>query len=215
MNYLAQMFYSTLGEVQLRGHHAAEAEQALRPALRLAEQNLASLNSEKSRTSWSKDAAPVYLGLAEAELVQGATQESLEVYEWYLGAPQRRRQRSWRSQSAARSDPWLPARLPLLSNETVLAYAALPDGLAIWVYDDRGVQRKWIPKSPPRNCKNLAARFHDLVLRSQVRAQRLAPGRSQPLRGADRSGGTAPRAGTNAGDRGGRMAGPRALRSAA
>ncbi len=39
--------------------------------------------------SWSKDAAPVYLGLAEAELVQGREQESLDVFEWYLGAPQR------------------------------------------------------------------------------------------------------------------------------
>ena len=88
-NYLVQMFYSTLGEVQLRSHHAAEAEQAFRPALRLAEQSLASLTSEADRTSWSKDAAPVYLGLVEAELVQGREQESLDVFEWYLGAPQR------------------------------------------------------------------------------------------------------------------------------
>src|SRR5260370_40430276 len=86
-NYLAQIFYSTLGEVQLRSHHAAEAEQAFRPALRLAEQNLASLTSEAERTSWSKDAAPVYLGLAEAELVRGREQESLDVFEWYLGPP--------------------------------------------------------------------------------------------------------------------------------
>jgi CHAT domain-containing protein len=53
----------------------------------------------------------------------------------------------------------LPARLPLLSNQTVLAYGLLPDGLAIWVYDDRGVSAKWIPKSP-QELQDLAANFY-------------------------------------------------------
>jgi CHAT domain-containing protein/tetratricopeptide (TPR) repeat protein len=165
-NYLAQIFYSTLGEVQLRRHHAAEAEQAFRPALRLAEQNLASLTSEASRTSWSKDAAPVYLGLAEAELVQGREQESLDVFEWYLGAPQRVGTRG-RATLQRTSEPLqslpnpsrLPARLPLLFHQTVLAYGVLPDGLAIWVYDDRGVSAKWIPKSP-QGLQELAIDFY-------------------------------------------------------
>jgi CHAT domain-containing protein len=155
-NFLAQIFYSTLGEVQLRSHHAAEAEQAFRPALRLAEQNLASLTSEKSRTSWSKDAAPVYLGLAEAELVQGREQESLDVFEWYLGAPQRAGRRA--SQSLPEPSQ-LPALLPLLTNQTVLAFGALPNGLAIWIYDDRGVSTKWVPKST-QELQDLAANFH-------------------------------------------------------
>ena len=158
-NFLAQFFYATLGEVQLRGHHAAEAEQGFRPALRLAEQSLASLTSEKNRTSWSKDAALVYLGLAEADLFQGREQESLEVFEWYLGAPQRVGRRGPDPSQSAPDLPRLPARLPLFSNQTVLAFGALPDGLAIWVYDDRGVSAKWIPKSPPE-LQDLAANFH-------------------------------------------------------
>lgn len=150
--YLAQLFYSTLGEVQLRSHHAAAAEQAYRAAMRLAEQNLASLTSEAERTNWSNDAAPVYLGLAEAELVQGREQESLDVFEWYLGAPQRvvtrgRTSPPESSQSLPDSSR-LSARLPLLSSQTVLAYGVLPGGLAIWLYDNRGVWAKWIPRSP-------------------------------------------------------------------
>ena len=155
-NYLAQIFYSTLGEVQLRSHRAVAAEQAFRPALRLAEQNLASLTSEQDRTSWSKDAAPIYLGLAEAELVQGREQESLDVFEWYLGAPQRTAE-----PSQPLPDPsWLSARIPLLTNQTVLAYGVLPDGLAIWVYDNRGLSAVWIPKSP-QELQDLAANFYD------------------------------------------------------
>jgi CHAT domain-containing protein len=43
----------------------------------------------------------------------------------------------------------------------VLAYAALPDGLAIWVYDDRDISASWIPK-PTDDLQELAKRFQDL-----------------------------------------------------
>ena len=88
-NYLVQMFYSTLGELQLGRHREVDAEQALGPALALAEQSLATIRSEAERTSWSRDAAPAYLALVEAELLQGRSEEALETFEWYLGAPQR------------------------------------------------------------------------------------------------------------------------------
>ena len=159
-DYLAQIFYSTLGEVQLGNHHAVEAEEAFRPALRLAEQKLSSLTSDGARVHWSKDAAPVYLGLAEAELIQGRKQDSLEVFEWYMGAAQRGGSQH-SSVSQPSPDPSrLASLLPLLANETVLAYAALPDGLAIWTYDNRGVDAQWIPKSTD-GLQELAGRFHD------------------------------------------------------
>jgi CHAT domain-containing protein/tetratricopeptide (TPR) repeat protein len=195
-NLLGQIFYSTLGEVQLRSHHAAEAEQAYRAALRLAEQYLASLTSEASRTSWSKYAASIYLGLAEAELIQGREQESLDVFEWYLGAPQRAGRRGPDASQSLPEPSQVPARLPLLTNQTVVAFGALPDGLAIWVYDDRGVSTKWIPKSP-QELQDLAANFYAqssdptselIALRRNARSlyqaliapveQHLAPGRT-------------------------------------
>jgi len=165
-NYLVQMFYTTLGELQLRRHREAEAEQALQPALALAEHNLATLRSESERTNWSKDAAPAYLALVEAELAQGRSQDALETYEWYLGAPQRTATDSRPHRSAA--DPPMPSpspmgsRLPLLAKETVLAYAVLPDGLAIWAYDNRGINARWIQK-PTDSLRELAERFQDLA----------------------------------------------------
>ena len=201
--YLVQLFYSTLGELQLRRHRELEAEQALRPALALAEQSLASLRSEAERTSWSKDAAPAYLALVEAELVRGRSQKALETFEWYLGAPQRVAADSRPLQSADRTmtnpppDPSrIESRLPLLTNQTVLAYAALPDGMAIWVYDDRGINAVWIPK-PTDGLQELGERFYNLssdpgseltALRRDARSlyavliapveQHLAPGRT-------------------------------------
>jgi CHAT domain-containing protein/cytochrome c-type biogenesis protein CcmH/NrfG len=164
-NYLLQMFYTTLGELQLRRRHVEEAEQALRPALALAEQNLASLNSETERESWRRDAAPVYLSLSEAELVQGREQASLEMYEFYLGAPQRKAPQARPTLAAtslpAPDPPSLASRLPRLSHETVLTYAVLPDGVAAWAWDDRGVHAEWITKSN-RSLQELTERFYDL-----------------------------------------------------
>ena len=162
--YISQAFYSTLGELQLGRHRESEAEQAFRPALRLAEQKLASLTSETERTSWSQDASPVYLGLAESELLEGREQDSLNMFEWYMGAPQRVRGREEPQPSREPSSPFpdpnrLATRLPLLTNQTVLAYGVLPDGLAIWIYDNRGVSATWIPKSP-RDLQDLASAFY-------------------------------------------------------
>jgi CHAT domain-containing protein len=163
-NYLVEIFYSTLGELQLGRHREPEAVQALRPALALAEQSLVSLGSEAERESWSKDAAPAYLALIEAELAQGRSQDALDAYEWYLGAPQRTSAdpRPQQPTNPPMPDPSrLASRLPLLAKETVVAYAALPDGLAIWVYDDRGINALWIPH-PTDSLQELAERFRDL-----------------------------------------------------
>jgi CHAT domain-containing protein len=172
-NYLVQMFYSTLGELQLSGHRDAEAEQALRPALALAEQTLSTLGSEAQRSNWSKDAAPAYLSLIEAQIAQGHSQQALETYEWYLGAAQRGTQPGEANRQSGASyqpvtDPPMPepaslaARIPLLAKVTVLTYAAMPGGIAIWAYDDRGITAHWIPESTIQ-LQELAERFHDLA----------------------------------------------------
>jgi CHAT domain-containing protein/tetratricopeptide (TPR) repeat protein len=165
-NYVIQLFYSTLGELQLRRHRESEAEQALQPALALAEQTLASLGPEADHIKWKNDASPVYLALAEAKLLQGNPEGSLEIYERYLGASQGATLGHRSSQAAAPEPLPLAARLPLLSRETALVYAALPDGLAIWVCDDRGVHAEWIAK-PTDELQELATRFYDLTSNPQ------------------------------------------------
>lgn len=183
-NYLLQMFYSTLGELELGRQRNSEAELVLRPAMALAEQNLATITSEEKRTQWSKNAAPVYLALSEAELLQGRYQDALETYEFYLSASHRESNAFASTQSRyeskvnllsvdlartgstanprSRTNPTpLGSRLPLLTKETVLAYAALPHGLAIWFYDDRGLKTQWIP-NPTDELQDLSERFQNL-----------------------------------------------------
>jgi CHAT domain-containing protein len=160
-NWLSQIFYSTLGELQLGKNRAPEAEQALRPALILAEQSLASLQSEEERTSWSKGSASAYLALIEAQLEQNRVQESLETFEWYLAAPQRAASKNHTvSADAMPAPPSLSSRLPALSKQTVLAYGVLPGGIAIWVFDDRGIHSQWIPMKTEA-LRELVNRFRD------------------------------------------------------
>ena len=144
-SFLVEMFYSALGEVELSQRHYPEAEQALRPALALAEQNLSSLRSEEQRIKWSKDSAPVYLGLAEAALTQGRNEESLEIFESYLGAAQRAGRSPVSSRIGLTDSSRISSQLPLRSGEVVLVYGLLPGGLAIWTYDNRGISAQWLP----------------------------------------------------------------------
>jgi CHAT domain-containing protein/tetratricopeptide (TPR) repeat protein len=196
-HHLVLVFNTILAGVQLRSHRPVEAEQAYRAALVGAEQDLASLTSESSRSSWRKDAAPVYLGLAETELMQGREQESLDVFEWYLGAAQRV---GTLSRDRARNPSEMLARSfsahQIPAGQTLLAFGILPDGLAIWVSDDRGVSAKWIAKSTRElqdHASNFAAECSDpssevTALRREGRSlyaeliapveEQLAPGRT-------------------------------------
>jgi CHAT domain-containing protein len=84
----------------------------------------------------------------------------------------------------------------------VVAYGALPDGLAIWIYDDRGVNAQWIPQASG-DLPEMASRFYELSAdprsersalqrdaRSLYRAliapveQRLVPGRTLVIEAA-------------------------------
>lgn len=164
-NFVAENFYSTLGELQLERHREPEAEQALRPALSMAETNLRSLHSEAERTSWAKNAAPAYLAYVEAELLQGRQLEALAAYDWYLVAPQRAaegRVTGGVDPSLISETSQLVSRRNLLLKQTVVAYAALPDGIAIWVCDNRGINTRWIP-GPKENLQQLAERFRALA----------------------------------------------------
>ena len=159
-NLLAQLFYSSLGEVELSNHRASEAEKALKPALVIAEQNLASLRTDQERTSWTNEAAPAYLALVEAQLVQGRTQDALDTYEWYLSAPQRSFDSRTKSPRSNFAQPSSVLSIP--EGRTELIYGVLPHGLAVWARDSRGLHNQWLPQST-EDLQALANAFYSLA----------------------------------------------------
>jgi CHAT domain-containing protein len=156
-------FYSAQAEISLRGADSAATESALRAAIFLAEWALKSFPTEKARSQWAEQTQSAYRTLVAWKLRQGDTSAALELWEWYRGAEVRQNDSDTflvgrldlTRPPDARSAPPLPAptavedRLPLLSSETVIVYAALPDGIAVWSYDDRGIISRWIAKPLP------------------------------------------------------------------
>ena len=163
--FLGILFHSTLGDAESRIGGAQEAESELHSAVALAELQLQSLHSDKSRIDWEARTSSAYRGLAQLRLRQGNAQGALEIWELYRGAAPRSGTGSNSAfLSAAQSlvEPHeVTAQLPRLMKETVVSYAMLPRGLAVWVYDNRGVFAHWIEENPG-NIEARAEQFRSL-----------------------------------------------------
>jgi CHAT domain-containing protein len=144
-------FYQIYGNVLQSQNRPAEAEIALERAVGIAEANLKDLHSPKARNIWSQETSPVYRSLVSLELAQGAREKALAVWELYLSAPFKRASTSGPSSKSPQPSLSLPDLRPLIStlaDQTVVSYALLPDGLAVWIFDDREMQAQFIKRDP-------------------------------------------------------------------
>ena len=148
-NFLAILFYTTLGDAESRQGEDQSADSSLRSAIDLAEIQLRSLRDDKGRIDWDQQSAGAYRNLVQLRLSRGDTEGAFALWEWYRGAVLR----SGHSSTTATGSPAFPmaeasAQIPKPIKETVLSYALLPGGLATWVYDDRGVTSRWSTLQP-------------------------------------------------------------------
>ncbi len=146
-NFLQILYYTTMGDAESRIGDDKDAGSDLRTAVALANSQLQTLSDDKARIDWESRTSNAYRDYVQLLLRQGFGQTALEIWELYRGAAAGAGKRK-------RSTPYLPpnsleeprevaARLPSLTDETVVSYAVLPGGLAIWVYDNRGVSVHW------------------------------------------------------------------------
>jgi len=153
----AFQYYETLGELQFRRNKLPDAEQALRGAVNIAEVELNSLLSDTDRLAWVRDSAPAYRTLIEIiSRKPGTTMRALAAWEGFLASPiSPPGPLSQKRPIAATSDTdaaqlffvRLKSALPMLKHETVMSYAYLPSGIAVWMFDDRGVKFAWVAGS--------------------------------------------------------------------
>ncbi len=163
--YVVMNFYQALAEVRLGAGDLAGVSKPATASIALAEHELLALKSDDDRLLWNREATPSYKTLIESYLKRGDTSESLEVWEWYRGASLRgspvRDLTKQIENSDARyrnltfttlSNPPPVPKLELTSqiregllSQTVLTYAILPEGVAAWEFDDRGINPHWIP----------------------------------------------------------------------
>lgn len=158
-------FYRTLGEALSWKGEDNEAEKNLGAAVAIAERGLTSLTSDRDRLSWDNEVGQVYRALVRLKFQhQKDFTGALDLWEWYRAFPVRfapayaspiAARHPSRSQSPIYPASWshngpLPAPwkisgiLPTLDKVTVVSYAQFPEGLAVWLFDDRGIQSSWV-----------------------------------------------------------------------
>jgi len=152
-------YYSAQADIALRRSDSANSDAAIRSAVSLANVGLNSLHSERDRRQWAEQSKGAYVDAVEWKLRQGDAVAALELWEWYRGAEYGATEDKPLNAASDPAEifptspedaPPLPSpkmvseRLPLLREETVVVYAVLPDGVAVWIYDDRGISGRWL-----------------------------------------------------------------------
>lgn len=173
--YRAVDLYATLGQLDLQLGANADADRFLRSGLLVTEHILGTLRTEKERTEWGRKASPVYRALVEEKLREGDATAALEIWEWYLGAairefaptaissPEKHLFDLVSMESVPLSTLHLVAtNRRRLHRQTVLSYALLQDGVAIWAFDDRDEIAHAYVQRDPHEVEQLAKHFLEL-----------------------------------------------------
>lgn len=168
-------FYSTQADLNLRQHDTRATESALRSAVFLAEWALTSFRSPEDRRQWSNQTDRTYRTLVWWKVRQGDTNAAIELWEWYKGADYRTPAHQpaitsglnslappdVRNATSISIPSVVKDRLSQLRTQSVVTYAVFPDGVAAWMYDDRGIFFRWIDK-PSDELEKLAMQFQRL-----------------------------------------------------
>jgi CHAT domain-containing protein/cytochrome c-type biogenesis protein CcmH/NrfG len=147
------------GELCFRRADLKGAEKSLFSAISIAQARLSSLKTETDRLNWETDAGPTYRSLVEVTLARGQPANALEQWEAFRATTF--------PHSATINLPLKSPQLALVPNserhstvrrsmddfsdlttETVLTYAVLKGGVAIWVFDNRGAHFSWSSLRP-------------------------------------------------------------------
>lgn len=143
---VAGKFYSVRAAALLGDGRSFESEESFVQALRIARKALAGISEERDRYSWMQTLVPGYRSLAYLEL-QKNPETSFRLWESFKGG-------SIASipdvQEESFSVRTLEAQLPSLDawadgSTLVLSYASFPEGIAIWGYDGKRVNKIWLP----------------------------------------------------------------------
>jgi CHAT domain-containing protein/tetratricopeptide (TPR) repeat protein len=172
--FLLVDYWRTLGRAKLELADLPGAGSAFGRALRLTEQALSTLDSDKARIEWDHASSGLYRDIIELKLRQHDEEGALELWEWYRAAAIRAGSRAETgvaiggpSVSDLVQNENLPEphevsqHLKSLTHETVVSFAFLDGGLATWAYDNRGVYFHWV-SDKAANIPFLASRFSEL-----------------------------------------------------
>jgi CHAT domain-containing protein len=172
-NYTVPLqFYSTRGKVYLKHNERDPAMQALRVAMRIGEKGASAIKSDHDRLVWDRQVGNPYRAMVKLLFRNDHNaEEALNSWEWYRALPLRavpdehsqpREQIDFAKleKDAAWTVPrLLPGYQAQLGNVTVLSYAQLDDGIAIWAWSGHSITAQWVDH-PQKEVDGLIYRFN-------------------------------------------------------
>ena len=158
---VSRAFYKAYGELLEKQGRVDDAEQAFQRAIESADSHLSGLASSSSRYSWTQENSGLYRSLIQLELTKGDRQKALATWEWYRSALLGRTLVAAESLRSLWSTTELEKRMGNLKNQTVISYSILSEGLAIWTFDDRGMDVQLV-KIDSGDLADLATYFFEM-----------------------------------------------------
>jgi CHAT domain-containing protein len=173
--YLTSDYFQTYGEVLANTGHLRDAEEELRNAVNLSERELETLHSERTRTDWALQTKNLYQDLVEVLLDQGKDLAALEMLEFYRAVPLRSTikripvpkkldnniDRAKLRKASSFGPDRIGTALAAFPESTLIVYASLPHGIAIWLPKAEGTLVKRV-KISPDSFRQFADRFDSL-----------------------------------------------------
>ena len=142
-------YHLVMGNAYWRAGLRHEAESDYRATVSLSERRLDSLKGLEQRAESLESAGEAYRGLAALSLSRDSNViGALRVLEAFRAS-------EWREHT---NEPGFDSQWRALRRETFISYAELPDGIAMWVFDDRGVDAIRLT-APPEELKKTVERF--------------------------------------------------------
>jgi CHAT domain-containing protein/tetratricopeptide (TPR) repeat protein len=158
-------FYETLGDLYLKHGNYEESARALRSAISIGETAASTMTTDHERLIWNREVGEAYRELVKIWFLhESRPVDALELWESYRSIPLRSYNPSSQTARLQRTaangidfgrleqGPFFESSgvrtaLPNLRQVTVISYAEMPDGIAVWVFDDRGIKSHWVSVS--------------------------------------------------------------------
>jgi CHAT domain-containing protein/tetratricopeptide (TPR) repeat protein len=163
---IVAVYYSALGEAQLKSGDFVSSARSLEAFLRYGEEGLRVMKTDLDREGLATEMDMAYRSMVRVALERNEPVRALALWEWYKAAGIRTGEspgiiRRGRSEWTAEIES-LPERMQAtirsFGSSTVLSYVQMEDGIAAWSLDGREIQYRWLP-IPRKEMDSTARRF--------------------------------------------------------
>jgi CHAT domain-containing protein len=154
-------YYKAEAAVLKRQNKLDSAEKILRRSIEEADVYLSRLKDDHSRYLWTEENADLYRSLVDLEMMKGDQRTALIAWEWYRAGLSGARIKKIQSFESLLHSTVIEEAIAAMHDRTLISYAVLPHGLAVWLVDERGLTSQILPVDV-RTLRALAARFSEM-----------------------------------------------------